>query len=166
MTNHRLTLITGPAGVGKSTYGQILAEQTSSCLLDSDTVTEQLVKAGMGAAGLDPDDRDSPEYRRYFRDPVYEVLFQTAAENLVHLDVIIVGPFTREIQNSEWPAELSKRFGCEVEIVFVTCDETTRHQRVINRANPRDQWKLTNWNEYLAKSSVKLPACAHRVVET
>ena len=70
-----LWIICGPAGAGKSTYGKKLADEKGACLLDSDTVTEPVVRAGMVLGGLDPDDRDSQDYRAAFRDPVYDCLF-------------------------------------------------------------------------------------------
>ena len=161
-----LTIITGPAGVGKSTYAQSLAASRGACLLDSDTVTEQVVKAGMLAAGLDPNDRDSPEYRQHFREAVYEALFQTASENLVHTDVVLVGPFTSEIQNPDWVAVLNERFDCEIEVLFVTCSEKTRYERIMKRGNVRDAWKLNHWDDYLASSSVEPPKCPHQVIST
>lgn len=162
----KLTIVTGPAGAGKSTFARELCRQSGACLLDSDTVTEQVVKAGMRSAGMDPDDRDSSEYRRHFRMPVYEVLFDTAAENLQHTDVVIVGPFTSEIRKVTWPSELEDRFNCQVEVLFITCEEEVRYQRIKTRANTRDRWKLENWESYLMKSSVEVPACLHRVIAT
>jgi len=79
---YELHIVTGAAGVGKSTFGKSLAAKCNAALLDSDTLSEAVVRAGMKAAGFDPTDRDSPEYKTIFRDAVYECLFATAAENL------------------------------------------------------------------------------------
>lgn len=161
-----LHIICGPAGVGKSTYGKKLAAELGACFLDSDTVTEPVVRAGMELGGEDPDDRDSPVYRRAFRNPVYECLFATAAENLLHVDVVMVGPFTSEIRNPEWPEMLRKRFGVEVEVVFVTCSEDERRRRIENRGNPRDRLKLRDWDQYIAQTDSRPPVFEHRVLLT
>ncbi|MDB4408977.1 ATP-binding protein [Akkermansiaceae bacterium] len=162
----KLSVITGAAGVGKSTYGKKLAAECHACFLDSDTVTEDVVRAGMLAAELGPNDRDSPEYRRFFRDAVYEALYRVASENLPQIDVVMVGPFTSEIQNVNWPIWLSEHLKCEVEVCFVTCDEETRQQRIRDRSNPRDEWKIANWGDYLAKSSVCPPVFDYQMIKT
>lgn len=162
----KLHVICGPAGVGKSTYGKQLARELKACFLDSDTVTEPVVRAGMSFGGEDPADRDSPVYRTAFRGPVYECLYATAAENLPHVDVVMVGPFTSEIRDSGWLAGLREKFGCEVEVIFVTCDEKLRFERIRDRGNPRDDLKLSNWEAYRSASDVRPPAFEHRVVLT
>lgn len=161
-----LYVICGPAGVGKSTYGKKLAKEIGACFLDSDTLSESVVCAGMKLNGLDPNDRDSPVYREVFRDAVYECLFATADENLPQLDVILVGPFTSEIQNARFPEQLAARFGVEVKVIFVTCEEALRKSRIEKRANPRDEWKLRDWNAYIDSSSISPPACDHECIET
>lgn len=160
----RLSIVCGPAGAGKSTYGRKLAAESGGCLLDSDTVTEPVVRAGMSLGGLDPDDRDSGEYRDAFRNPVYECLFAVAAENLKHTDVILVGPFTSEIQDAKWPEYLRERFGVEVEFYFLECDDDERRQRIEERGNPRDALKLRDWDGYLANSGSKRPVFGHVLI--
>lgn len=162
----RLTVICGPAGVGKSTYGRKLAGKTGAVLLDSDTVTEPVVRAGMSLGGLDPDDRDSPEYRAAFRDPVYKCLFAVAAENLPHADVILVGPFTSEIRDEAWPDKLRARFGVEVEFVYLDCPAEERLRRIKERGNPRDVAKLADWEGFLNQSNPSPPVFRHRKVMT
>ena len=159
-----LWIICGPAGVGKSTYGRKLAAEKGACLLDSDTITEPVVRAGMLLGGLDPDDRDSPGYRAAFREPVYDCLFEAAAENLVHINVILVGPFTREIRNPGWRNELAERFQTTVRVVFVTCDEVERKRRIEQRGNPRDNLKLQNWEQYIGLSDSRSPAFEHELL--
>jgi len=152
-----LWIICGPAGVGKSTHARKKAAELAACLLDSDTVTEPVVRAGMRLGGEDPWDRDSAVYRAAFRVPVYECLFATAAENLPHTDVVLVGPFTSEIRSPEWLSELRARFGVEVKVIFVTCDEEERKRRIELRGNPRDELKVRDWEAYVASSDVRPP---------
>jgi predicted kinase len=159
----RLTIICGPAGAGKSTYGRELAAKTGACLLDSDTVTEPVVRAGMEFGGEDPDDRDSPVYRATFRDPVYECLYAVAAENLPAVAVILVGPFTSEIRDAEWPGGLKARFGMDVHVIFLTCPDEQRRWRIEKRGNPRDASKLRDWEAYLAASDARPPEFACEV---
>jgi predicted kinase len=161
-----LHLICGPAGVGKSTYGRKLAAEIGACFLDSDTVTEPVVRAGMTLGKLDPEDRDSAAYRSVFRNPVYECLFAVAAENLPHLDVIIVGPFTSEIRDPSFPVQLAERCGGVVKVTFLTCDEALRRSRIEARGNPRDRSKLQDWQAYLAASDIRPPVFPHDCVVT
>lgn len=151
--------------MGKSTHARQRATALGACLLDSDTVTEPVVRAGMSLGGRNPDDRDSPVYRAAFRDPVYECLFATAAENLPHTDVVLVGPFTSEIRNPDWLKELGERFGTEIKVIFVTCDEEERKRRIRMRGNPRDELKLRDWKAYVSSSDVRPPVFEHECLE-
>ncbi len=162
----RLYIICGPAGVGKSTYGKKLSSELGACLLDSDTITEPVVRAGLELSGLDPEDRDSVIYKTAFRDAVYECLYATAKENLPHTPVVLVGPFTREIQNPNWKTELEYQFSVPVSVIFITCDSEERYSRIVNRNNPRDKPKLRDWEGYLAGSSEESPQCDHQVIVT
>ena len=162
----KLYVICGPAGVGKSRYGRVLAAKLKACLLDSDTATEPVVRAGMAFGGEDPDDRDSRIYRESFRLSVYECLYATAAENLPHVDVVLVGPFTTEIRDPEWLMNLEAKFGVEVRVIFVTCDEELRLERILKRGNPRDALKLRDWEAYLKGSDLRGPAFEHQIVRT
>lgn len=166
MTNTELHIVAGAAGVGKTTFGKDLASKLGGVLLDSDTVTEPVVRAGLSAAGLDPADRDSPEYKRLFRDAVYECLFQTADDNLQHIPVVIVGPFTRELENPNWPSQLAERFGVTPTVWYLTCDDEVRRQRIEQRANPRDHAKLVDWTRHVSETPVAKPAFAVRFVDT
>lgn len=81
------TLVCGPPGCGKSTYGRLLAAKTGACLLDIDVVTQRLVCRAMKESGHDENDRDSDcmhpsafsvrvtclvDFKRTFRDEIYE----------------------------------------------------------------------------------------------
>ena len=143
------SIVCGSPGAGKTTYGQRLARKQQATFLDIDTVTERMVRAGMAMAKRDPDDRDSSEFKQTFREPIYETLFDIALENLQWVNVVITGPFTREIRDPNWPSQLSKRLRCSVEVHYVYCSPEVRQQRLISRGNPRDRAKLADWNRYI-----------------
>lgn len=161
---HELHIVTGAAGVGKSTWGKSLAAKLNAAFLDSDTLSEAVVRVGMKAAGLNPTDRDSPEYKSIFRDAVYECLFATAKENLAHTSVVMVGPFTRELQDPAWPPKLTERFSTDPIVWFLTCADDIRRARITARENPRDQSKLDGWDQHLVAD--RMPCFAVRHVDT
>ena len=141
-------VVCGSPGSGKSCYGRQLSKNRSAILLDIDLVTERLVRAGLRLAQQDVDDRDGDAFKKTFRQPIYETLFDIAQENLQWNDVIMVGPFTRELRNPEWPAELSERLQSPVEVHYVYCKPEIRRERLTRRANPRDGAKLRDWQHH------------------
>ena len=142
-------IVCGSPGAGKSTWAGRLAAERHATLLDIDTVTERLVKLALAGTGHSPDDRDSDYFKQTFRIPIYDTLFDIARENLPFRDVIIVGPFTREIRDRDWPATLQQLLGYPVEVHFVRCDPELRRQRLQRRANVRDLAKLADWEKHV-----------------
>lgn len=163
-----LTIICGNAGTGKSTLGKQLAAENGSLYLDIDTVSERLVQAGLSQSGRDKNDRDSPEYKAFYRDAIHETLFAIADENLAQSSCIIVAPFTQERRSPEFPKAVAERLRCRVEVVFVWCEEAERHARLIQRGNPRDALKLSTWEAYSAEGQDPdpRPPFPHRYVDT
>lgn len=159
-------VVFGPPAAGKSVYARRLAEELRACLLDSDEVTERMVRAGLELAGCDPDDRHSPEYKRSFRDPVYETLFDLAVSNLPNVPVVIAGPFTREGGEADWPERLERRLGEAPEFHFVWCPPDLRKQRIIARGEGRDVPKLADWETYVRSCRESPPVFPHRFVTT
>ncbi len=160
-------IVCGSPGAGKTTYAKSLARKYQAILLDIDTVTEKMVKAGMKAADHDSDDRDSSFFKEHFRDPIYSTLFTIAHENLPWTDVVIVGPFTRELRNRFWIEKLQTTLEAETEIHYIYCQPEVRRGRLIQRGNPRDNAKLADWEnhiEYYGDESP--PAFPHILVDT
>ena len=147
-TLHNAYIVTGAPASGKSRYGRKLAAEKHATLLDIDTCTEILVRQGLSLAGQDPSDRDSPLFKSTYREPIYDTLFAIAIDNLSHTDVVIVGPFTKEMTDLEWPTQLSARLEANVLIHFVYCDSATRRERMTARSNPRDASKLADWEAH------------------
>ena len=166
-TRQTATVVCGNAGVGKSTLGARLAAEQRAVLLDMDTCSERLARLVLRAHGLDENDRDSPEYKRLLRAPVYETVFDIAHANLAHAPVVIVGPFTQERRDPHWPAWLGERLGAPIEIVYVHCAPAEQRRRIEARGNPRDAAKLAAWDEYAAHGEdAGLPPFPHRLVDT
>lgn len=138
----------------------------SACLLDSDEVTERLVQAGLKLAGMDPDDRDSPEYKATYRDVVYETLFDLARSHLRRGSVVIAGPFTKETQSSDGLQFIENKIGQKVTAHFIWCDPVERRHRLELRGETRDLAKLLNWEDHLASCSETAPSWKHNLVDT
>jgi predicted kinase len=163
----RAIVVCGNAGVGKTTFAARLCLQTSSVLVDIDTVTERLAKLVLRGHGLPEDDRDSPAYKALLREPIYEALFDVALDNLPHLPTVIVGPFTRERRDPAWPARLAERLGTEVEIYYLWCNDAERRRRIAQRQNPRDVAKLADFEAYAREGEdAGAPPFEHRFVDT
>ena len=160
-------IVCGSPGAGKSTYAAGLAASRRAALLDIDTATERLVRLALAQSGHSPDDRDSDYFKQTFRQPIYDSLFDIARENLPFLDVIIAGPFTREIRDHEWPARLQALLGAPVEVHYVQCSPECRRQRLAQRGDARDQAKLADWDDYIKYyGDENPPAFEHVLVNT
>ena len=159
-------LVSGPPAAGKTTYARELAARIGAVLLDSDEVTERLIRAGLALAGLDPDDRDSPAYKAAFREAVYETLFDLARSHSSRLPVVIAGPFTREGGEADWPERLAARLGVKPEFHYVWCEPAERKKRLQARGATRDLPKLAEWDAYVATCRETAPVYPHRWIDT
>ena len=145
-----LFIVCGNAGVGKTTFGEKLAQEHEAVLLDIDTVSEQLVRAGLQSNGMDPDDRDSPQFKTIYRDAIHETLFNIAQQNLPNRPCVIVAPFTQERRDPQFLSVCQHRMGTLVQVYYLSCSEDTRKRRIVARQNPRDAGKLAHWSSYSA----------------
>ena len=161
---HTAFIICGAPGSGKTTYARQLSVDRSASLLDIDTVTERLVRVALVQSGHSEDDRDSDYFKRTFREPIYETLFDIARENLANQDVVIVGPFTREINDPGWPTHLSRRLGSSVEVHYVQCSPDVRRSRLANRGDARDLAKLEDWDNYVQYYGEERPPVFKHVI--
>lgn len=163
----RVVLVAGNAGVGKTSYGVRLARAHGLLLLDIDTVSEALVQAGLRAAGQDPDDRDSPDYKATYREAIHETLFRIAEQNLPQPGAVIVAPFTRERREPSFLQRVMIRLGVRAEVHVLECAEPERKRRIITRGNPRDAAKLRDWDSFVqAGIDPGLVPFAHRLIRT
>ncbi|HJO94013.1 MAG TPA: AAA family ATPase [Victivallales bacterium] len=159
---NKLIIVCGSPASGKTTYGKKIATEKKAAFLDIDTVSEDLVKIALTESGRDKYDRDSDYFKKTFRLTVYETLFKIAEDNILWTDVVIAGPFTKEIRNIHWLDDLQKRFNSEVVVHFVYCSPEIRLNRIKNRGELRDLKKLDDWdnfNQYYGKEEA--PVFSH-----
>ncbi len=156
----RLLLFAGHAGTGKTTLAKraipLLRERSGRdfLFLDKDTAYGAYSSHVMGLLTGDPDDRDSPTYLNQLRDREYSGLLDIARENLqLGLNVLLVGPFTREIMAGKFfrPTELGMPEDTDCRIAWIDLDSAEARRRIEQRNDRRDAWKLAHWDEYLKR---------------
>ncbi len=156
----RLILFAGHAGTGKSTLAKkalpLLVERTGEdfFFLDKDTAYGAFSSHVLELTTDNPNDRDSPYYLKHLRDWEYSGLIAITKENLqLGVNVILVGPFSSEIQSGKMfsaqalgiPKETSIR------IAWIDLDPNEAKRRMEKRADPRDEWKLKHWDQYIQR---------------
>ena len=156
-TAPRLILFAGHAGTGKSTLAKralpLIVEKTGEdfFFLDKDTVYGAFSAHVMELTTQNPNDRDSPYYLEHLRDWEYRGLIDIARENLLlGVNVILVGPFSKEIQSGRMfnPEALGVPPLTSIKIAWIDLEEGEARSRMQKRADPRDEWKLSNWDQY------------------
>lgn len=166
---HSLFIVTGLPATGKTTFAKKISKAIRGCLIDIDIATEPIIRAAMEEIAKDPDDRDSPTFKRIFRDAIYTTLFNLADSNLPHASVVLTGPFTKESANQNWPLDIQNKLKspCCVTCFHLHCNEELRKQRIETRANPRDQAKLANWKTHSSHYQPHpTPAYPHISIDT
>jgi predicted kinase len=152
-----LVFICGHAGTGKTTLAKRLigplmtATGNPCCLLDKDTLYGGYSSAAMKLLTGDPNDRDSPLFLQHLREPEYRCLIDTARDNLaLGIGALIVAPLSREVRERKLFDRAWLGIGDEVTIrvVWVTTAEQTARQRILERGDANDAYKLEHWDEY------------------
>jgi adenylate kinase family enzyme len=151
----KLVFFVGGAGAGKTTLAKKLAARSGAVFLDMDTLLRPVAEALMTAAGFDPTDRDSTDYKRLCRDLGYRITMDAALENVsLGTDVYVVGPFTREIADPGWLERVLAQIGTvlnevDVKAVNVYLQNDALHRaRIVGRGSELDRWKLDHWESF------------------
>jgi len=156
----RLILFAGHAGTGKSTLAKKalpqIVEKTGKdfFFLDKDTAYGAFSAHVMGITTGNSNDRDSPYYLENLRNWEYSGLIDIARENLLlGVNVILVGPFSREIKDGVMfsPQALGIPPETSIQLAWIELEEKEARRRMETRADPRDDWKLANWDQYATR---------------
>lgn len=165
-----LVIVTGLAGSGKSEVGRRIARSLSAVFLDKDTLSRGFVEALLERHGVDPHDREGPEYLTGVRPLEYTQLERTAGENLdCGLSVVMAAPYIFQIADPAWYEYMVDRADArdaELAVVWVRCDPRAMQRYLADRNAPRDRWKRLHWEEYLSQVHWdRPPACPHHMID-
>lgn len=156
----RLILFSGHAGTGKSTLAKmalpLIIEKTGEdfFFLDKDTAFGAFSAHVMELTTNNPNDRDSPYYLKNLRDWEYSGLIDIARENLLlGVNIILVGPFSNEIKSGKMfsPEHLGLPLETTIRLAWIDLEEGEARRRMELRADPRDDWKLAHWDQYVPR---------------
>ena len=156
----RLILFAGHAGTGKTTLAKrampLISARTGQdfFFLDKDTAYGRFSAHVMELTTGNADDRDSPFYLDNLRDLEYAGLIDIVRENLeLNVNVVLVGPFSREIRSGLMfdPAGLGLPPNIHTRLAWIDLSPEEARHRMVLRADPRDTWKLTHWDDYVLR---------------
>ena len=157
-----LVLIAGGPGAGKTALGRALAAQfEQSILLDKDVINGIWVDAMLARLNGGQVDRESPVYIETLRPLEYAALMAAAFDNLaLGKWVFVVAPFGPELTDGAWVRRIKasvQKLGGRLRAIWIETDAETAKSRIATRNEPRDAWKLANWDEFLAHSQFVPP---------
>jgi predicted kinase len=144
-----LILIVGVAGSGKTTLARGVARRVSAVYLDNNYIADAFF----------PDTRNGRAYTK-LRPRFYRALYTIAEENLkLGNSVLLDVPHVKEMQNAEWRRFIRHtvaRTNAELKILRCLCSEEVLRSRLESRGEPRDRWKLKNWNRFLTQEPIRV----------
>lgn len=164
-----LVLVAGGAGTGKTHLSQALVRRVpNAILLDKDRILGAWVDLVLRAAG-EAVDRDSRYYWQDVRPQEYQTLERVAYDHLELGKVVVIdAPLRPELSDPRWVARLRRECdsrGVGFLAVWVIVSPETARRRMTARAEPRDHWKLANWEEFLRRQPYDAPTGASLVLE-
>jgi len=149
----KMLIVAGFAGSGKTEVARRLAAELGWPVLDKDTLTRPVTSRLLELYGETPHDRETETYRHHVRPVEYEILEDTAYDNLrCGVSVILSAPYIWEVRDPEWRQQAQLKaaaVNAELRIIWVRCDADTMRRQLIERGARRDDYKLAHWETYL-----------------
>lgn len=144
-----LWVICGTAGVGKSTFATELCRRAALCLIDIDPCVDILVRTGSQLGGYDPDDRDTDEYKKRWREAIHQQLFSVVKQQLhvARQSCVLIAPLTVERRREDfcsWLRAQTSILGTPIRLVLVQlwCSAAENIRRIRSRGLARDKMKF------------------------
>jgi predicted kinase len=145
-----LILVMGVAGSGKSTLAKAILEQIRTVYLDNNFLADV----------FSPASRTDERYLAV-RDKLYAALYRIMWENLgLGNSVLVDAPHIRQVQDPDWCRWiqcLAEEAGASLRAIRCYCREEVLRQRLEARGEGRDQWKLQNWQAFVAEQPPRVP---------
>ncbi len=157
---HRIILVAGYAGSGKTRVGKDLARRLQGCYLDKDTMSSPLVERLLAELDQPAGDRDGAVYRAIVRPLEYEGLMAAGLEAAeLGAEVILSAPFLVQLTDPQWATNLASGASereVQLRVVWVAANLKTLQRRMRERGSPRDAKKLADWHNYAAELDERL----------
>ena len=149
----KFIVITGKAGVGKTTLGKKLASKLKYAYIETSMVSKYLADELAKVKGISSNDRDSDKYMKEIRIYEDKAYLHTIVENLkLGVSVITAKVWREEYCSNEWFEKFISENNLESKQVYLINlelnDEDERKRRIMKRNHPKDKWKLDNWDKY------------------
>jgi len=150
--------VIGPAGSGKSTVSKLLARELGTAYLDKDSIATGFTELILSMNGNDPHERDNNAlYQSRILPIEYQTLLRVCGDNLaVGCSVVIDAPFARYFSDERYLVDARDEYGwppARLVVVHVMTDGATVLARLRQRNEPRDEWKIRNWEQFWAGST-------------
>ena len=145
-----LILIVGVAGSGKTTLAREILRLIWAVYLDNNFIVDAFFPATRTGAGYEK-----------WRSGFYRALYKIVSENLaVGNSVILDVPHIKEMKDSKWRRSiqgLAKKAKAKLVVIRCHCSDVVLHSRLSSRAETRDNWKLSHWQQFLAEQPILTP---------
>lgn len=156
----KLILVTSPPACGKTFISKQLAKNLQHVVyLDKDTLI--VLSKQIFVVANQEYNRSSDFFEKNIRDYEYAAIIDIAMEALEYEDIVLINaPFTREIRDAQYIADLRARLSekdARLVVIWVDTDIEVCRQRMIKRNSDRDTWKLANWDKYIATVNFNIP---------
>lgn len=163
----KIVLIGGPPGCGKEPISKQIAMALNAAYLNKNNISDLFTEALLKAHGRDKYDRDSNIYHSHVMPLEYNILINTAFQNIeIGNHVVCCAPFIKYFADKDWLARINlyaNTLGAELVLLWVQSDTESAKQRLTDKRAGYDQWKLNNWDEYIASNPYELPKMSHPI---
>lgn len=157
----KIILIGGAPGCGKVPISKQIAVALDAAYLNKNNISDYFAEALLKAHGCDKYDRDSDAYHTHVMPLEYNILINTALQNAeLGNHVVCCAPFIHYFADKDWLARIdlyAKTLGAELVLAWVQADPQGAKQRLIEKQESYDHWKLNNWAKYLDTNPYELP---------
>ncbi|RBP79621.1 ATP-binding protein [Marinomonas rhizomae] len=155
---HSVILTVGFPGSGKSTVAKAIASNLNATYLDKDTICNGFTGLLLELNGEPANARDdSALYKEKIMPVEYRTLFQAANDTLSSSQCIVIdAPFVSFFNDRSYiknQCEILNWIDVTIIVVEVSASLDVTKERLIQRGEERDLWKLDNWNTFSQRIS-------------
>jgi predicted kinase len=130
----KLVVLCGLPGVGKTTVGKHIVEQTDGRLVRTDTVRKELF--------------DQPDYTDAETETVYETVIQRGVDTVSDGDYAVLDGTFRERSLRDQVEAAANRAGVSTLFVRVTCEESQAIERIRNRTDDESDAEVEDYAHF------------------